>query len=118
MNRALTVTNETAHLYRTFDATRMVEYTFDKLRHAIDVDLVEELDFLDLFDRALRAVERIVDLPDRRARDLVQFVLQNDGRLAAGKRQRFSELSDQESAALEAAIRRERDALARARPNA
>ena len=46
----------------------------------------------------------------------MQFVLQNDGRLAARKRQRFSELSDEEITALESAIRRERDALSTTRP--
>ena len=107
-SRDLRVTNDTAYLYRTFDATRQVEYTFDRLRDAIDVDLAEELGFLDLFDRSLRAVERIVDLPDRRARNLVQFVLEG-GRLAARKRGQFPELSDDEITALETAIRSERD---------
>jgi hypothetical protein len=111
--RELTVRNDTAYLYRTFDATRFVEYTFDRMRDAIDVDLVDELGFLDVFDRALREVERIVDLPDRRARDLVQFVLQNDGRLAARKRARFPELTDAEISVLESAIRSARDAAAR-----
>ena len=108
--RHLTVRNDTAYLYRTFDATRQVEYTFDRLRDAIDVDLAEELGFLDLFDRALRAVERLVDLPDRRAREFVQLVLQNDGRLARRKRSRFAELRDDEIEALEGAVRAERDA--------
>jgi hypothetical protein len=109
--RDLSVTNDTAYLYRTFDATRQVEYTFDRLRDAIDVDLAEELGFLELFDRSLHAVERLVDLPDRRARNLVRFVLQNDGRLAARKRGQFPELSDDEITALEAAVRAARDAV-------
>ena len=108
--RNLTVRNDTAYLYRTFDATRQVEYTFDRLRDAIDVDLTEELGFLDLFDRALRAVERLVDLPDRRARAFVQLVLQNDGRLARRQRSRFAELGDDEIEALEGVLRAERDA--------
>jgi Fic family protein len=100
----LRVLNDTAHLYRTFDATHFVEYTFDRLRDAIDVGLSDELDFLELFDRALAGVAAVVDLPDRRARELVQLVLQNDGRLAARKRDRFAELTDAEVAACEAAI--------------
>jgi hypothetical protein len=103
-DRDLTILNETAYLYRTFDATHLVEYTYDRLRDAIDVDLAEELGFLDLFDRALHGVQRVVDLPDRRARELVQLVLQNDGRLSARKRDRFAELNDDEVAACEAAI--------------
>ena len=91
--------------------TRQVESTFGRLSDAIDVDLAEELGFLDLFDQSLRAVERIVDLPDRRAREFVQLVLQNDGRLARRKRGRYPELSDDEIAALEAAVRAERDVV-------
>lgn len=110
-DRDLAVLNDTAYLYRTFDATHVVEYTYDRLRDAIDVDLTDELGFLDVFDRALQGVQRVVDLPDRRARELVQFVLQNDGRLAARKRARFAELSDDEVAACEAAITAAREAV-------
>ena len=112
-DRDLTVLNDTAHLYTTFDATHPVEYTYDRLRDAIDVDLAEELGFLDLFDRALQGVQRIIDLPDRRARELVQFVLQNDGRLATRKRGRFTKLTDEEVAASEDAINAASDAIRR-----
>jgi hypothetical protein len=112
-DRELTLLNDTAYLYRTFDATHLVEYTYDRLREAIDVDLAEELGFLDLFDRALQGVQRVIDLPDRRARELVQLVLQNDGRLAARKRGRFAELTDEEVAACEDAIVAARDAGSR-----
>src|SRR5680860_135769 len=43
-NNDLSVTNQTSYLYRTFDATLVVEYTFGRLRDAIDIDLVEELE--------------------------------------------------------------------------
>ena len=103
-NRELTVQNDTAYLYRTFDATHLVEYTYDRLRETIEVDLAEELGFLDVFDRALRGIQQVVDLPDKQARDLVRFVLQNDGRLSARKRARFAELTDDEIAACESAV--------------
>ena len=67
--------------------------TYDRLRETIAVDLAEELGFLDLFDRALRGIQQVVDLPDRQARDLARFVLQDDGRLSARKRARFAELT-------------------------
>lgn len=111
IDRDLTVLNDTAYLYRTFDATHLVEYTYDRLREAIEVDLAEELGFLDLFDRALQGLRHVIDLPDRRARELVQLVLQNDGRLSARKRARFAELTDDEVTACEAAITAARDAV-------
>jgi hypothetical protein len=104
-DRSLSVLNDTAHLYRTFDATHLVEYTYDRLGEAIDVDLAEELEFLDVFDRAHRGVQAVVDMPDREARDLVRFILQNEGRLAARKRPRFAELTEAEIVACEEAVR-------------
>ena len=35
----LTVHNDTAHLYRYFDATRMVEYTYECVRTCIEEEL-------------------------------------------------------------------------------
>jgi len=46
----------------------------------------------------------------RRACELVQLVLRNDGRLAERKRGRFAELTDEEVAACEAAIAAAREA--------
>lgn len=44
-------------------------------------------------------------MPDRRTFQLVRLCLQNDGRLAAAKRRLFTELSDDEVTAMEAAVR-------------
>lgn len=103
--REMIVTNETAHLYRYFDATAFAEYLYDRLAASIRRDLKEELDFVAVFDRAFQAVRSIVTMPDRRTSLLVRLCLQNDGRLAARKRRLFSELSDEEVTAMEAAVR-------------
>jgi Fic family protein len=102
--RRLRVRNDTAYLYRTLDVTHLVEYLLERLRDAIDVDLVDEISFLERFDRALEALRAVVDLPDRRARELVTLLWQNHGRLAARKRDRFPELRDDEIADIEAAV--------------
>ena len=103
--REIAVRNETAHLYRYFDATAFVEYLYDRVADTVRRDLEEELAFIAAFDRAFAAVRDIVDMPDRRASLLVRLVMQNGGRLAAKKRQRFPELEDAEVAAMEAAVR-------------
>lgn len=102
--RSIEVTNDTADLYRYFDATPQVEYLFDRIADTIEVDLKEELSFIGRFDAALRAVNRTIDMPNRRAQLFTQHVLQNNGRLSATKRGTFAELDDTEIAALEAAI--------------
>lgn len=108
--REMVVRNETAHLYRYFDATVFAEYLYDRVAESIRKDLREELDFVAVFDRALEGAGEIVNMPDRRASLLVRLCMQNGGRLAARKRPRFPELSDKEVAAMEDAIR---DAMAR-----
>lgn len=103
--REMIVTSETAHLYRYFDATAFAEYLYDRLAASIRRDLKEELDFVAVFDRAFDAVRAVVTMPDRRTSLLVRLCLQNDGRLAAGKRRLFTELSDEEVTAMETAVR-------------
>lgn len=100
----IAVVNDTADLYRYFDATLFAEYLYDCVAETVRRDLREEIGFIAVFDRAFRAVREIVDMPDRRASLFVRLCLQNRNRLAARKRDEFPELTDDEVAALEAAV--------------
>lgn len=104
VNQQIVVDNDTADLYRYFDATLFAEYLYDRVADTVRHDLKEELGFVAVFDRALSAVREIVDMPDRRASLLVRLCMQNGGRLSASKRPQFAELNDAEVAALEAGI--------------
>ncbi|MCL8380865.1 Fic family protein [Xanthobacter aminoxidans] len=108
--REIIVRNDTASLFRYFDATRFAEYLYDRVIDTVRIDLKEELGFLAVFDRALEAVRDIVDMPDRRASLLIRLMLQNGGRLSQAKRRQFDELSDAEIAAMEIALQRARTA--------
>ena len=101
----LLVSNSTVDLYRYWDATAFTEYLFAQVTEAIRHDLREEIDFLNLFDEAVRRTIAIVDMPDRRASLIARLIIQNKGTLAKGKRTLFSELSDAEIAAIETAVR-------------
>ncbi|MGH9163328.1 MAG: Fic family protein [Vicinamibacteraceae bacterium] len=105
-DQEIVVLNDTANLYRYFDATPLVEYLSDRVADTIRIDLREELDFVQTYDRALAAIRDIVDMPDRRASLLVRLCLQNGGRLSNTKRGLFSELSDMEVGQMEAAVQR------------
>ena len=96
--------NETAHLYRYFDATRFVEYLYDKLAETIATDLKEEVEFVEKFDRAYTAVTNQIDMPNRRASLFVRLCMQNAGKLSKKKREQFPELTDDEITMLEEAI--------------
>src|SRR6185437_7930838 len=101
----LVVKNDASDLYRYFDATLLAEYLYDRVADTVQRDLKEELDFVTVYDRALSAVSNVIDMPDRRASLFVRLCLQTVGRLSKSKRHLFAELTDDEVAALETAIR-------------
>jgi hypothetical protein len=100
------VANETADLYRYFDATSQTEYLFGCIEDAIRRDLRSELDFLKFRDAAVKAVMEIVDMPNLRAAQLVRLVQQSNGKLPLpeDKRRQFAELTDEEIAKMVSAI--------------
>jgi len=100
----MTVSNDTAELYRYFDATVQTEYLFDCIEDTITRDLKTEIGFLKFFDGAIRSVMEIADMPNQRASLLVRLIHQNNGKLSRGKRPQFAELSDEEISQIESAI--------------
>ena len=100
----LRVTNDTADLYRYYDATRQAEYLADCIERTVRFSLPAELQFLHRFDEAKRRMAGLVDMPDRLASLFIQFCVQNGGRLSARKRADFFPgLSDELVTALEQA---------------
>ena len=88
------------------NVTLQSEALFDFIRETIEVELVEELRFLTKYDGVRRAMQAIVDMPDRLIDLFIRCCLQNHGRLSSRKRQdHFAMLHDAEIAALEAAVR-------------
>ena len=100
----MTVHNDTASLYRYFDATPEAEYPYRCIEETIRHDLRDEIAFIAVFDAALCAVLNIVDMPNRRASLLTTLILQNKGKLAKGKRASFAEITDQEVDRIEKAV--------------
>jgi len=103
-DHSMIVENDTRNLYRFFDATVQAEYLYDRIAETIHEDFKDELDFLTMYDAAFDAVRNVVEMPDRRAALLVRMCLQNGGKLSQNKRGQFAELTDQEIAAMEAAL--------------
>ena len=103
----MTVENDTTRWYRYIDLTSQAESLFRFIERTIDGELVEELEFLARYDRTKKALQEIVDMPDRQIDLFIRACLQNNGRLAARKRaSHFSSLSDTEVASLEQAVQR------------
>jgi len=114
----LTVHNDTARWYRYIDLTAQAEALFRFIESTIDTELPQELAFIASYDSTKRAIQDIVDMPDRKIDTFVQCCLRNNGRLSARKRELFAMLTDDEIARLEEAVRigyggdRVREALA------
>jgi hypothetical protein len=101
----MTVKNDTGRWYAYIDMTAQVEALFRFIKHTIETELVEELSFLASYDETKRAIQKIVDIPDRQIDLFIRFCLQNNGRLSERKRSsHFDFLSDEEVAGMEKAI--------------
>jgi hypothetical protein len=102
----MTIQNDTVRWYSYIDMTPQAEALFRFIEQTIDTELVEELVFLANYDETKRAIQEIVDMPDRQIDLLIRFCLQNNGRLSTRKRaSHFDSLSEDEIARIEQAIR-------------
>lgn len=92
----LTVHNDTRPLYRALDATAFVEFLYARVQDTVERDLREELTWISTFDEVYRIITSVVDMPDKLARTLTRYFVQEGGRLSKNKRKQFPELTDQE----------------------
>jgi hypothetical protein len=103
--RNVEVLNDTADLYRYFDATEAAEFLYACVKRTVEQDLPREIDYLRRHDEALRRVMNTVEMPDRLAEDLLMFIRQNKGKLPKRRRtSEFKKLTDAEVASLEAVV--------------
>jgi len=101
----MTVHNETAVLYRYIDMTSQVEALYRFIEKTIDTELAQELAFLANYDETKKAIQEIVDMPDRQIDLFIRLCLQNNGRLSARKRtSHFKLLTNDEIGRMEAAV--------------
>jgi hypothetical protein len=86
--------------------TPQTETLFRFIQQTIDTELVDELAFLANYDQTKKAIQEVVDMPDRKIDLFIQACLQNNGRLSTLKRaSHFEFLSDAEVTRMEDAIR-------------
>jgi hypothetical protein len=101
----MTVHNDTAIWYRYIDMTPQAEALFHFIDQTIEMELISELAFLASYDETKRAIQEIVDMPDRQIDLFIRFCLQNNGRLSARRRaSHFYSLSDEEIIRMEQAV--------------
>ncbi|MGE8482238.1 MAG: Fic family protein [Pseudomonas sp.] len=76
-------------IYRYWDATRCVEFTLQMARRALEVELREETEFLDRYDRVIKAVNQRFDVRGSDLSMLVMMCLDNDGKVSKNRRKQF-----------------------------
>ena len=102
----MTVENDTACWYRYMDMTPQAEALYGFVTKTIEEELVEELTFLANYDKTKKAIQDIIDMPDRLMDLFIQLCLQNHGSLSAKKRlTHFDFLTDEELSGMEQAVR-------------
>ncbi|PHS28885.1 MAG: cell filamentation protein Fic [Robiginitomaculum sp.] len=99
------VLNDTADLYRYSDCTREAEFLYECVRTTVETDLPREIAYLTAHDEAEASIMVCVEMPNRRAQDLIIFVRQNNGVIPKKRREKeFSALTDIEVANIEKII--------------
>ena len=102
----MTVDNKTACWYRYMDMTAQAEALYAFVSKTIEEEIVAELNFLESYDNTKKAIQDIIDMPDRLIDLFIQLCLQNNGSLSATKRSaHFDFLTDGELAAMQQAVK-------------
>ncbi len=100
------VRNETVDWYRYMDMTPQAEALYEFVSRTIEEVLVEEISFLENFDKTKKAIQSVIDLPDRLIDLFIHLCLQNNDTLSARKRaSHFYFLTDEELASMEQAVK-------------
>jgi len=99
------VLGETDLWYRTIDMTAQVEAMYGFIVQTIEEELEQEFAFIEQYDRSKKAIQAVVDMPDREIDLFIRFVTQNGGKLSANKRCKYFEfLSDDEVEVMERCV--------------
>lgn len=104
------IVNDTADYYRYFDATVHAEFLYHCVETTVEHDLPEEVAYLEGYDRFVRGVQEIVDMPASTLDLLHRFLHQNGGLLSKRARAKeFQKLRDQEIERIERLYRDSHD---------
>ncbi len=103
----MSVLNDTKLWYQFIDMSEQVEAIYTFITQTIDNELNRELEFIVNYDSSKKAIQEIVDMPDRKIDLFIRFSMQNGGKLSSNKRKKYFEfLSDKEVELIEKSIKR------------
>ncbi|GAA4446746.1 Fic family protein [Ravibacter arvi] len=97
------VLNDTGDYYRYFDATPHVEFLYSCVEQTIEVDLPQEIRFLQRYDQFKAKIEALIEMPASTVDLLFNFLKQNEGVLSKRAREKeFAALKESEVEYIEA----------------
>ncbi len=106
-NGVLTVKNETVDFYRYINFTTIAEELYGIVEETFQTELIPELEYLVAWERARQRMREIIDMPEKKAMQLMIFIQQNQGCFPKSRRSQFDELTDEELAKITTAIKEE-----------
>lgn len=96
------ILNETADLYRYFDATTQAEFLFECVADTVNKTLPEEVRYLEKYDLLNVFIKNSIDMEDRLVDLLIRSLDQNNGTLSKRARDKdFSRLTEAEVRTIE-----------------
>jgi Fic family protein len=87
---------EVESYYRYPDLTEQCIYLMETIHATIKEDMPGEITFLLRYDEAKKALQRIVDMPDKHINLMLIFLHQNQGIFPKRRREQFAKLTDEE----------------------
>jgi hypothetical protein len=88
-----------------YSKNRYFIYLVHTIHDTIREDMPQELSFILRFDEAKKAIQYIVDMPDKKIALMLTFLHQNKGVLPKRRRDDFAELTDEEIFRMQKAYR-------------
>jgi Fic family protein len=98
------ILNDTADLYRYFDATKQAEFLYSCVEQTIREIIPEEVEYLCRYDKMKAFIDEHFEMPNITADLLIRFLAQGNGKLSKRARNKeFDELTEDEIAIIESA---------------
>ena len=97
--------NEVESYFRYPDLTDHCIYLAETIHATLKEDMPNELVFIQKYDEVKKALQRIVDMPDKEINHMIMFLHQNKGIFPKRRREHFAKLTDDEINQMQAAFR-------------
>ncbi len=98
--------NEVAGYYRYPDLTDHCVYLSETIHATLKEDMPNELVFIQRYDEVKKALQHIVDMPDRDINLMIMFLHQNSGVFPKRRREHFGKLTDDEILQMQTTFRK------------